>query len=159
MTLATRPLLQKLLSTGAIAGLAGLVVHCSPGPAQTTSPLLPNDPVDTLPTIQLSTPFAMFSATAGGANPQPQTIMVTDATANGTLTDLAIGAVAYTAGPSGWLTATESPTTAPATVTLTPTLGSMTAGTYTATVWVVSSDPNVTNNPQTISVTFVVSGS
>src|ERR671930_233300 len=47
-------------------------------------------------------------------------------------------------------------TTAPATVTLTPTLGSLAAGTYTATVPVTSSATGVTNSPQSIGITLVV---
>ena len=74
----------------------------------------------------------------------------------GTLDGLGVGTITYGAGASGWLAASVSPATAPATVTLTATLGSLAAGTYTATVPVTSTATGVTNSPQTISVTFTV---
>ena len=78
-------------------------------------------------------------------------------TGTGTLNGLAIGTITYGAGASGWLAASLDVTTAPATVTLTPTTGALAAGTYTATVPVTSSASGVTNSPQNISVTFTVS--
>ena len=104
------------------------------------------------PAIGLSSALANFAATAGGADPSPQTINVTNAGV-GTLSGLSTS-ITYLTGTPGWLTAGVSPTTAPATLTLTPTLGSLAAGTYTATVTVSSSLGGVA--PQPVAVTLTV---
>jgi Big-like domain-containing protein len=63
-------------------------------------------------------------------------------------------AVAYQSG-SGWLTATLSQTTTPATLSLQPSAAFLTGGqTYVATVSVAT--PNAGNSPQTITVTLTV---
>lgn len=108
------------------------------------------------PAIALNPASQTFTATAGGSSPAAKTVAVTNG-GTGTLSGLAIGTISYGAGASGWLAAGVSPTTAPATVTLTPTLGSLAAGTYTATVPVTSSAAGVTNSPQNVGVTFTVS--
>ena len=115
----------------------------------------PTEP-GTTPTIALSSSSVTFTATVGGSNPAAETVTVTNS-GTGTLSDLAIGTITYGAGASGWLAAGVSPTTAPATVTLTPTLGSLAVGSYTAHVPVTSSASGVTDSPQTITVTFTVS--
>ena len=107
------------------------------------------------PTILLTPSSRTFTATVGGGNPAPQTVAVTNS-GGSTLSGLAIGTITYGAGATGWLAAAVSPAAAPATVTLTPTLGTLAAGTYTATVPVTSTAAGVTNSPQNIAVTFTV---
>ncbi|HYR30993.1 MAG TPA: Ig-like domain-containing protein [Gemmatimonadales bacterium] len=104
------------------------------------------------PAIGLNPTSATFTTTAGGSDPAPQTVTVTNAGV-GTLSGLS-AAVTYVTGTPGWLAAGVSPTTAPATLTLTPTLGTLPAGTYTATVTVSSSLSGVA--PQPVSVTLQV---
>ena len=157
MLIAARTVGEKLLAVVMVAALAGPAGQCSSGPAQTTV-TAPNQSMDSLPTIGLSANSLTFMATAGGTSPPAQTVMVTDS-GGGTLSGLGIGAIGYTSGPTGWLAASESPPTAPGTVTVTAAVGSLPAGTYAATVWVVSSTPGVTNSPRTFGVTLVVSGS
>ncbi|MBC8087656.1 MAG: hypothetical protein H7Z40_10350 [Phycisphaerae bacterium] len=109
-----------------------------------------------VPTIALSATSLVFNAQAATTSPAAQTINVTNSGA-GTLDGLAAGAVSYGAGqPTGWLATSLSATAAPSTWTFTPTLGALPAGTYTATVAVSSTAPNVSNSPRTVSVTFVV---
>jgi hypothetical protein len=109
------------------------------------------------PAIALGRSAVTFNATAGGATPGSESIGITNA-GGGTLSDLAIGAVAYGAGASGWLGGVAlSSTTAPATLTLTPSITGLAPGTYTATVPVTSSAAGVTNSPQSVAVTLVVS--
>jgi hypothetical protein len=104
--------------------------------------------------IALAPNSETFTATAGGANPAAQTVAVTNSGV-GTLTGLAAGTVTYGASePTGWLTATLDPATAPATLTLQPATGSLAAGTYHATVPVTSA--SASNSPQTVAVTFTV---
>ncbi len=104
------------------------------------------------PAIGLNPTSINFSATAGGTSPVAQIVNVTNAGV-GTLSGLS-AAITYVTGTPGWLTAGVAPTTAPATLTLTPTLGTLAAGTYTATVTVSSSVGGVA--PQPVSVTFTV---
>jgi plastocyanin len=108
------------------------------------------------PTIVLSPTSLSFAATSGGSSPAAQSVNVTNG-GTGTLSGLSLDAVAHGSGqPTGWLSATLSGTTAPATITLNATTGSLAAGTYTATLAVRSSATGVTNSPQTISITFTV---
>lgn len=113
--------------------------------------------VSNVPIIALSATSIGFDASVGGASPAAQTVTISNAGA-ATLSGLAV-AVTYGAGqPAGWLsTATLSTTTAPSTLTLRPTVGVLTAGTYTASVAVTSAVAN--NSPQTIAVTFVIATS
>ncbi|MEK7667730.1 MAG: Ig-like domain-containing protein [Gemmatimonadota bacterium] len=95
-----------------------------------------------------------FTAPAGGANPPDQTVAVTNVGA-GPLGSLTVSAVQYGSGqPTGWLSATLSNSSAPATLTIQVTTGSLTPGTYTANVPLVS--PQAANSPQNLPVTFTV---
>jgi len=105
------------------------------------------------PLVALNPTAVTFTDTVGTANPPAQTVAVTNA-GTGTLTGLATGTIAYGPGATGWLTATVNPTTAPATVTLTPSNAGLAAGSYTATVPVTAG--NGLNNPQTITVTYTL---
>ena len=108
------------------------------------------------PTIGLASAAALFTSNVGSGSPGAQSITITNS-GTGTLTGLATGAVVYGAGQAaGWLATSLSGTAAPATLTLTATLGSLSAGTYTATVPITSSASGVTNSPQSIAVTFIV---
>ncbi len=105
--------------------------------------------------IALGSTAVSFAAAQGGANPAEQTVGVTNA-GGGALTGLNT-AVTYPNGQaSGWLTASLSGTTAPATLTLTATTGALPVGTHTATVRVAS--PVAQNSPQTISVWVTIGG-
>jgi len=105
--------------------------------------------VATPPAIALSTTSAAFAAVSGAGNPAPALVSISNA-GGGALTSLATS-IAYASG-SGWLTATLNTTTAPATLTLTPSAGALAAGTYSATVNVLS--PVATNSPRSIAVTL-----
>ena len=106
------------------------------------------------PFIQLSAPTAEFAVTLGQGDPPPQSIAVTNG-GDGSLTGLALGSVSYGASePEGWLLASLSGSTAPATLSLTASVGGLPRGVYTAVV-PVSSD-NGTNSPQNVVVTLRV---
>ncbi|HET6487712.1 MAG TPA: fibronectin type III domain-containing protein [Spirochaetia bacterium] len=104
------------------------------------------------PVIALAAASLVFTATAGGADPAAQTVSVTN-TGAGTLSGLS---ATVSSSGNGWLTASLSATTAPATLTVTPSTGSLSAGTYTATVSVASSVSGVTS--KSVGVTLTVSG-
>jgi outer membrane protein assembly factor BamB len=87
-----------------------------------------------------------FSATQGGADPAAKTLGVSN-TGGGTL--------AYTAAPDvPWLSVTPATGNAPATITVTPSIASLAANTYTGHVTVTSS--GATGSPATITVTLTV---
>lgn len=104
-------------------------------------------------TLVLSDASVTFDAEDGGSNPQAQLVEVTNST-TAEITDLA-AAITYGASqPTGWLNASLSGDVAPATLTLTPALGALDPGNYTANV-AVSGD-NASNSPQTVNVTLRV---
>ena len=106
--------------------------------------------------ISMPTNSVAFLAETGTTSPTPQTVAVTNGGA-GTLI-LGLGAITYEANqPVGWLAASLDGTVAPATLTLTPTLGSLPPGNYIAFVPVTSS--NAANSPQHLAVGFVVTSS
>jgi len=107
------------------------------------------------PTIALSSSSASFSAPAGGADPVPQSITITNS-GTGTLSGLS-ASVSYQSGqPPGWLSASLDASTDPATLTLTATVGTLPAGTHNATIAIASSASGVTNSPQNVMVFFTV---
>ncbi len=104
--------------------------------------------------IDVAPGSASFTAGAGGADPAAQTIAVTNG-GFGPLTGLSVSGIAYASGePTGWLTATIAPATAPAVLTLQAVTGTLAAGTYHATVSVASA--LASNSPQGVVVTFTV---
>ena len=105
------------------------------------------------PSIVLSATNRTYTATQGGGNPASQTISITNG-GSGTLSGLSVGAITYGAGAGAWLQATLNTTVAPATLTVQALTGSLTAGTYNATIPVQSSVAS--NSPQTLGVTFTV---
>jgi hypothetical protein len=108
------------------------------------------------PAIALNPTRLTFTAAEGDANPASQITTITNS-GGGTLSGLSIGTITYGAGATGWLQAPVlSGTTANPSVTLTvqPVTGSLTPGTYTATIPVQSGV--ATNSPQNDTVTFTV---
>jgi hypothetical protein len=98
-----------------------------------------------------------FTAAPGGANPASQLTNISNS-GGGTLSGLSVGTITYGAGATGWLQAPVlSTTTAPATLTVQPVTGALTAGTYTATVPILSGVAS--NSPQNLTVTFNVTSS
>ena len=145
-------------ATGVVTGIAqGTATITATVSGKTASATITVTPAATTltPTIALSATTASFSATAGGSNPSAQTVQVTNG-GTGILSGLSTG-VTYQSGQAiGWLSAALNATTAPATLTLTPTVGTLPAGTYNATVALSSSATGVTNSPRTVAVQFTV---
>lgn len=97
------------------------------------------------PTIGLSPSSVTFTAPRDGADPAPQTVSVTNG-GSGSLNGLAVGTISYVTDtlrpsptPTGWLSASLDGSTAPATLKLNATTGTLPSGTYTAYVPVTSS--------------------
>ncbi len=141
--------------------ITGLAVGTYTATVPVTSGVASNSPqtvsvsfvVGAGPAIALAPTTITFNGIATGASPAAQTVSVTNSS-GGTLSGLATGAITYGAGATGWLSASFSTSTAPSTLTLTPNITGLAAGTYTASVPVTSGV--ATNSPQTVSVTFNV---
>jgi len=127
-----------------------------------TSPVALNSPqnlavtfdVRPLPLIGLAQTTLSFYDTVTTSDPPPQAIAVTNV-GTGTLGGLAVGTVSYGAGqPTGWLAASLDVGTAPATLTVGVTKGSLAPGVYSATVPITS--PSAGNSPQSVTVTFSI---
>ena len=135
-----RRILSLLLGAGAIA--------CSGGGA--------TKPPPSAPVISLSSQTVTFLATIGAASPAAQPVTITNG-GTGTLSGLAMGTITYGGGqPAGWLSASLNATSAPATITLLPSTGGLGAGTYAASVPILSGASGVTNSPQSVSLTLTV---
>lgn len=110
--------------------------------------------VTDIPAITLSNTQIRFSGTPTSGNPPPQAVTVTN-TGGSALSNLSVGTIAYGSGePTGWVTASLSGNTAPATLTISGNIVPLAAGTYSASVPIV--DGAASNTPQTISVTATV---
>jgi hypothetical protein len=102
------------------------------------------------PLISLAVDSIHFDAQAGQPSPAPQTIAITN-TGGLTLTGLTLGTIDYGTGPQAWLIPQFDSTTAPATLTITPATGGITAaGTYVATLPIAA--PGAGNSPQNITI-------
>jgi hypothetical protein len=127
------------------------------------SPAAGNSPLDVTvtftvnppgPAIGLSPTAITASAPVNGADPAAQIVDVTNS-GGGTLNQLAVGTINYSANASGWITsAVLNTATAPATLTVQIQTNALAAGTYTATIPVTSAAAG--NSPQDVSVTFNV---
>jgi len=99
------------------------------------------------PVLSISPATLSFAAIQGGANP---------AAANLSVTNTGTGTLSFTdSTDQTWLSATPSSGTAPKTLQISATVGSLTAGTYTGHVTVTASGAQ--NSPATSTVTFTVS--
>lgn len=106
------------------------------------------------PVSIVATPAAVsFNDTTGTSNPGAQTVAITK---DGTrpLTGLK-ATINFASGAAGWLTATLSDTTAPATLTLAAKNAGLNAATYRATVSLTSTTAGVA--PESVSVTYALS--
>jgi K319-like protein len=144
----TTPFPKRLQFLSLIAGaLAVTMVRCGGDP--------PGPDGNGGAAIGLSQTTVTFNGFEGGGNPSSQAVNVTNSSGSGTLSGLEVGTITYGTGqPTGWLTATLNQTSAPATLRLEATTGSLTAGDHTAQVPVESRAAG--NSPQTVSITFRV---
>lgn len=107
------------------------------------------------PRLRVAPETLFYTASVGGSNPQPQDISIEN-TGAGLLSGLSIAIEYSDLQPTGWLAASLSKLNAPATLTLSVSRGTLSAGTYTAYARVSS---NVAmNGPQVVIVTLVVIG-
>jgi uncharacterized protein YjdB/uncharacterized membrane protein len=139
-------------TAGLAAGTYTAIVTVSSSiPAAVSKTVTVNFTVTPQPVISLSTGSLSFNAQAFAAPPASQPVTITN-TGGGSLTGLSTG-IAYTTG-SGWLSASLNQTFAPATMTVTANPGSLSAGTYNATITISSTVPGVASN--TVNVSFTV---
>lgn len=143
-----------IATVDASTGLVSAVANGSTSIVATSEGIVTTVPITVAaPSIALSASTIAFTDRATGSNPAAQVVNVTNG-GSFTLAGLA-RTITYGGGqPTGWLAATLSTTTAPATLTLQATTGSLAPGTYTATVQLTSSQPGVA--AQNVGVTFTV---
>jgi hypothetical protein len=92
------------------------------------------------PVLTLSKDSVGFDVTAGGADPAPDTIFVTN-TGGLTLSGLSIDSIVYAGSTSGWLSAQLSSPSAPATLRVVAAPAGITAaGVYAAVLWLSATD-------------------
>jgi hypothetical protein len=109
--------------------------------------------VTSAPLLAFSPNEVSFTGVQSGSTPGDRTVAITNV-GTGSLTGLS-AAVTYGAGqPTGWLSASLSGTTAPASLILSASQTGLGPGTYTATVAVAS--PLAANSPATVAVTLIV---
>ncbi len=113
----------------------------------------PTGPPPGTPRIGISPAQIGFVGVGGGGNPVALTTRITNA-ATGSLTALQVGSVTYGPAAAGWLGATLDVMTAPATLTLTPSVAGLASGNYTATVSITSTAAE--NSPQSVGVSLLV---
>jgi len=98
------------------------------------------------PVLSVTPTSLSFSATQGGSNPAPSSATISN-TGGGTL--------GFTASSDqSWLSVSPASGTAPATLQVSATVGSLAAGTYTGHVTVTAA--GVQGSPATVTVTFTV---
>ena len=98
------------------------------------------------PVLSVTPATLAFSATTGGANPAAKTVSV--ANTGG-------GSLSWTASEAAsWLSISPASGTGDGTVTVTPSIAGLTAGTYTADVTVTAA--GVSGSPKTVAVTLTV---
>jgi hypothetical protein len=114
------------------------------GACSTSEPMPPH------PGIQVTPATVSFNDTVGTSVPGPQTIAIA-ADGPGTLTGLR-AAIDYGSGAAGWLSVSLSDTTAPATLTVSPTTTGLNVSTYHAIVVITAT--SATNSPLNVPVTF-----
>ena len=122
----TAPMRTVLL----IGGL-GLAIACATEPP--TGPNNQQQQNPSPPSIAISPTAMTFSAEAGGPDPASQDVSVTNSgggSLSGIGTDISYG----NGQPGGWLVANMNGGSAPATLSVQPTTGTLAAGTYTAVV-------------------------
>ncbi|HKV75517.1 MAG TPA: Ig-like domain-containing protein, partial [Gemmatimonadales bacterium] len=105
------------------------------------------------PTILFNPDTLKFTGVAGsGALPTQTTAVLNNG--GGSLDNLSVASVTYSAGATGWATAGLDQISAPAVLTVSATSTGIAVGTYTAKVAI--SDPAATNDPDTLIVTMTL---
>lgn len=107
------------------------------------------------PVISFSEATVSFAAQVGGSDPASRSVRVTNA-GGGALRNVLVRRVVFPGGQGPWLTAAVVGATSstPGEIMLTPTIRNLTAGPYTATVVVGSTQPAV--DDQSVNVTLSV---
>jgi hypothetical protein len=135
---------------------SGLVTALAPGSTEViakseTISKLVSVTVLVPPAISLATDFVDFTAAQGKADPTPKSVAISNS-GGSPLTGLN-STTTYTVGSNGWLTASLSNTTAPATLLLTASITGRPAGSYVAVVTIAA--PN-TPRPESITVQLTI---
>jgi len=135
--------------TSLSAGLGALPATWTTGAGYSDGPLSAYGSTATGPILQVAPSSLAFSGAPGGADPAAKTLSVTNGGS---------GSVSFTAAASStpsWLAVTPASGSAPATLTVSPTISGLAAGTYTGSVVVTA--PGAQGSPATVAVTLTLS--
>ncbi|NJD10138.1 MAG: choice-of-anchor D domain-containing protein [Gemmatimonadetes bacterium] len=134
-------------SLGAGVYTASFAVSSTAGGDETINVTFEVVPEAAPPLLSLAYTQVDFSAVVGSSSPAAKTVGVQNL-GSGSLGTISVGTITYGPGASGWLGASASSSA----ITLTPSTGSLTAGTYTATVPVNSVNGGSTSVAVTLRV-------
>jgi hypothetical protein len=109
--------------------------------------------VDQASVLVLSRSSVPITGQANAALPSTQTVNISSS-GNGTVGGIATGTITYSTGATGWLAASLTSSSTPATLTLTVTSTALPVGNYSATVPVTSTTTGVP--PLNVTVTYTV---
>ncbi len=136
------------LSAGTYDGTVTVTAAGATGsPTTVAVHLTVTDPPPPVPALGLTPTSLSFTATTGGADPASKSAAVSN-TGTGTLT------FTTSTGAAAWLAATPASGTAPATITVSPHISGLAAGTYNGTVTVTAA--GATGSPKTVAVSLTV---
>ena len=114
-----------------------------------------DDPSQPSSTLALSEVSVAFTGEEGGAGPLERQIAISSPS-GGSFSNLSVSTTYLSGSAEGWLNATLTSTTTPATLVLAPALGELDAGNYSAVV--ILTAPGAANSPRGIAVTLTVEG-
>ncbi|HEX9564991.1 MAG TPA: hypothetical protein VF981_13500, partial [Gemmatimonadaceae bacterium] len=108
------------------------------------------------PVISVTSSLVSFEAIRGDVDPAPITLSVSNG-GTGALDGLAVEGISYGNDQAqGWLTASLGATSAPAVLSLTPTLGSLPVGQYQAQVLLKSTASGIVNSPHSVAIELTI---
>ena len=134
-------------TSGLAAGTyTGNVTVTAPGATGSPKTIPVTFTVTAAPALAVAPTSLAFAGVVGGANPAPQTASVTNAGG---------GSLSYTVTKDqSWIGVTPTSGSVPGTLTITPSISGLAAGTYNGTVTVTAA--GVTGSPKTIAVSVTV---
>ena len=103
------------------------------------------------PALELDSTALVFDVVQGDPDPDPRQVRLSNA-GGSSLDSLRVASIVYAADPSGWLVAGLDGPTAPAFLTVAPTVAGLAAGSHDAVITVVADDAGAQGSPAQVAV-------